>query len=101
MRKCTSVQYFQILDKKDIVCIFGLKSFCRSMWQILQYYLLFSSNSDYNLQKQHKTAKHLFLYTLCNMKNALKAFLTKTNGYDAFSLNLRIFNIYLLCIKQN
>ena len=35
------------------------------------------------------------------MKNALKAFLTKNNGYDAFSLNLRILNIYLLCIKQN
>ena len=71
------------------------------MWQILQYNLQFSSNSDHSLQKQPKTAKHLILYTLCNMKNALKAFLTKNNDNDAFSLNLRIFNIYLLCIKQN
>ena len=77
------------------------KSFWHSMWCILQYNLLFSSNSDQSLQKQPEMTKHLILYTLCNMKNALSAFLTKNNGYDAFSLNLWIFNIYLLCIKQN
>ena len=48
------------------------------MWRILQYNLLFSSNSDHSIQKQ-----------------------AKNNGYDAFGLNFRIFNIYLLCIKQN
>ena len=35
------------------------------------------------------------------MKNTFEELLTKNNDYDAFSLNLRIFNIYLLCIKQN
>ena len=34
------------------------------------------------------------------MKNVL-TFLTKNIDYAAFSLNLRIFDIYLLCIKQN
>ena len=69
------------------------------MWRILQYNLLFSSDSDHSIQKQPETAQHL-LYTLCNMKNALQAFLTKNNDCDAFSLNLRIFNIYLICIKR-
>ena len=71
------------------------------MWRILQYNLLFSSNSDHSIQKQPKIAEHLILYTFCYMKNALQAFLSKNNGNDALSLNLRIFNIYLLCIKQN
>ena len=43
------------------------------MWRILQYNLLFTSNSDHSIQKQPKTDmdEHLILYTLCNMKNAL------------------------------
>ena len=40
------------------------------MWHILQYNL-FSSNSDHSIQKQPKTAEHLILYTLSNIKNAL------------------------------
>ena len=70
------------------------------MWHILQYNLLFSFDLDHSIQKQPQTAEHLILYTFY-MKNALEAFLTKNNDYDVFSLNLRLFNIYLLCIKQN
>ena len=33
--------------------------------------------------------------------HAFSSFLTKNNDNDAFSLNLLVFNIYLLCIKQN
>ena len=39
------------------------------MWRILQYNLLFSSYFDNSIQKQPKTAEHLILYTICNMKN--------------------------------
>ena len=39
------------------------------MWRILQYNILFSSNSDHSIQKQFKTAEHLILHTPCNMKN--------------------------------
>ena len=102
MRKCTSGQYFQILNKKNIVGIFGSKVI--SAFYVVHftiYNLLFSSNSDHNFQKQPKTAEHLILYTLCDMKKALQAFLTKKYDYNAFSPNLPIFNIYLLCIKQN
>ena len=41
------------------------------MWHILQYNLLFPSDSDHSIQKQPQTAEYLILYTLCNMKNAL------------------------------
>ena len=34
------------------------------MWRILQYNLLFSSNSDHSIQMQPKTAEQLNLYTL-------------------------------------
>ena len=74
MCKCTSVQCSQILDKKVLLAFLVQKSFWHSMWRILQYHLLFSSNSDYSIQKQPKTAEHLILYTLCNIKNALQAF---------------------------
>ena len=102
--QCTNAHLsniFRFWIKKILLACLVQKSFWHSMWRILQYNLLFSSNSDHNLQKQPKTAKHLILYTLCNMKMHYKHFWPKYYGYDAFSLNLRIFNIYLLCIKQN
>ena len=39
------------------------------MWYILQYNIFFSSYFDHSIQKHPKMAKHLILYTLCNMKN--------------------------------
>ena len=72
MCKCKSVQYFQILDKKNIVGIFGSKVILAFyVAHFAEYNLLFSSYSDHSIQKQPKTAKHLILYALCNMKNAL------------------------------
>ena len=70
MRKCTSVQYSQILDKNLLLALLIQKSFLRSMLRILQYKLLFSSYFDHSIQKQPKTTEYLILYTLCDMKNA-------------------------------
>ena len=101
MPKRTSIQCSQILDQNLLLAVLVQKLFWRSMWRILQYILLFSSYFDYSIQKQPKTAEYLILYTLCDMKNAFYAFLTKNNDYNAFSLNLRIFHIHLLSIRQN
>ena len=70
MRKYTFIQYSLILDENLLLASLMQKSFWHSMWHILQYNLLFSSNSDHSIQKQFKTAEHLILLTLCNMKNA-------------------------------
>ena len=69
MRKRTSIQYSLILDKNLLLAFLVHKSFWRSMCRILQYNILFSSNSDHSIQKQLKTAEHLILHTPCNMKN--------------------------------
>ena len=69
MRERTSIQYSLILDKNLLLAFLVQKSFWRSMWRILQYNILFSSNSDHSIQKQFKTAEHLILHTPCNMKN--------------------------------
>ena len=69
MWKRTSIQYSLILDKNLLLAFLVQKSFWRSMWRILQYNILFSSNSDHSIQKQLKTAEHLILHTACNMKN--------------------------------
>ena len=73
------------------------------MWCILQYNLHFSTYFDHSIQKQLKTEERFILYTPCYMKNVFSQFLTKNNDneIDAFSIKLLIFNIYLLCIKQN
>ena len=60
MRKCTSIQNSLILDKKNLLLAFLVqKSFWRSMWRILQFNILFCSNSDHSIQKQFKTAENL------------------------------------------
>ena len=69
MRKCTFVQYSQILDKNLFLAFLAQKSFWRSIRRILQYNIL-SSYFDHSTQKQHKMAEYLILYTLCNMKTA-------------------------------
>ena len=69
MRKRTSIQYSLILDNNLLLAFLVQKSFWRSMWRILQYNILFSSNSDHSIQKQFKTAKDLILHTPCYMKN--------------------------------
>ena len=58
MRKGTSIQYSLILDKILLLAFLVQKSFWRSMWRILQYNILFSSNCDHSIQKQFKTAEH-------------------------------------------
>ena len=74
MRKCTSVQYSQILNKNLLLAFLDQKSFWRSMWRIMPYNFLFSSYFDHSVQRQLKTAEHPILYTICNMKNASKHF---------------------------
>ena len=71
------------------------------MGRILQFNLLFSAYFDHSIQRQPKTADHLILYTLCNMKNAVSSFFKTNNDNDALSLNFLIINIYLLYINQN
>ena len=67
------------------------------MWRILRYNHPFSAYFDHSIRKQPKTEEHLIY--LCKMDNAFLKLLSKNNDDDAFSLNLPIFNIYLLCIK--
>ena len=65
----------------------------------IQPSLFFLFWSQYSKANQNDWASH-FIYPLIQEKCIL-SILTKNNDYDAFSLNLRIFKIYLLCIKQN
>ena len=62
---------------------------------------LFPAYFDHSIHNQPKTAEHRILCTLCNMKNVFSAFVTKHNDNNTFILNLQIFNIYLLCVKEN
>ena len=67
---------FSDLDKKNLLLAFlAQKSFWLSMWRLLQYNILFSSYFDHSIQKQPKTAEHLILYTLCNMKKCILSIL--------------------------
>ena len=102
MRKRTSIQYSLILDKNLLLAFLVQQSFWRSMWCILQYNL-FSSNSDhcqYSKAIQNGWASHSTLpFVTWKMHN--KHFWPKITIMTLFSLHLWIFNIYLLCIKQN
>ena len=54
-----SPKFQLILDKNLLLTFLVQKSFWGSMWRILQYNFLLSSNSDHSIEKQIKTAEHL------------------------------------------
>ena len=93
------------------ILIFWTKKYCWHFWfkshfsvlcgafcNITFYFLLILTTV---FKSNPKRLSISFYIPFVTWKMHYKHFWPKNNGYDAFSLNLQILNIYLLCIKQN